>query len=228
MKKVAVFGASGFLGSQVSAELTKRGYEPIPVGRSQAASSPVWFNVQVGNFEGDIETLLDISGAVWVQGSNSSDSYADLDSSVARQLFDANYFYVALSMSKLAGLELTRESLNFVVVTSVWASASKRGKASYSASKAAARSLVTSASLDLRDRAISVVGIELGVVDSPMTREHLSQDALERVSSRCLGKELIAPSDLGAFVDFLLSASGRPLTGQNVVFDNGLTVGIEI
>ena len=99
----------------------------------------------------------------------------------------------------------------------------RAGKFSYTISKAAIGGLVRAASVDLAPRGILVNGVLPSVIDTPMTRAMLSDDAVASVAGQTGFRRLATPEDVAALVVSLASASNTGVTGQSIPVDLGFS-----
>jgi hypothetical protein len=88
-------------------------------------------------------------------------------------------------------------------------------------SKAALDGLVKSCALDLGSRGILINAVLPGVVDTPMTRRHLSPDQIARVTDQTALQRLARPADVAEAVAFLVGPSNGAITGQSLPVDGG-------
>jgi NAD(P)-dependent dehydrogenase (short-subunit alcohol dehydrogenase family) len=88
--------------------------------------------------------------------------------------------------------------------------------------KAAIDNFVKVAALELADRSIRVNSIRPGMIQTPMIlkeRAYTSAFIAQEIVKYKLGPG--KPDDVAALVKFLISDSGRWLTGQNITLDGG-------
>jgi NAD(P)-dependent dehydrogenase (short-subunit alcohol dehydrogenase family) len=107
------------------------------------------------------------------------------------------------------------------VISSVWQTVARPNKLSYMVSKAALQGLVLSAATDLAERGILINAVLPGAIDTPMTRQNLTPDQIERVAGMTKFDRLAALGDVAALVAFLCSAANTSITGQFVAVDLG-------
>ncbi len=158
---------------------------------------------------------------VWAQGLNCSDTVATFEAADLQSLLQGNVLFIASSLQALLAAGKLARGCRLVVVSSIWQLESRPGKFSYTVSKAALQGLVKSAALDLGPLGILINAVLPGVVDTPMTRTHLSPSQIDAITSQCALGRLPQPADIAAAVGFLASPANRAITGQFLTVDAG-------
>jgi len=218
-----LFGAGGVLGSAIGAHLLGQGYTLHTAGGSTlpgaASHRPLSYDTPLGasTFSG----LPSLEAVVWAQGLNCSDTVASFEAADLQRLLQGNVLFIASSLQALLAAGKLCEGSRLVVVSSIWQLESRPGKFSYTVSKAALQGLVKSCALDLGPRGIVINAVLPGVVDTPMTRAHLSSDQIAAISAQSALGRLPQPDDIAAAVGFLASPTNRAITGQFLTVDAG-------
>lgn len=207
-KRILVFGASGTLGKACSEELRAHGYEPIPVGRDLKV----------------LESLGQVNGAVWAQGANFTGDLSETTSQTWDEIWDANFQYIVRSLEILLGKKSFNRGSRLVVMSSVWQEFSRPQKVAYIASKAAVGGLVRGLVADLGQDGISINAILPGVVDSPMTHEHLSSSQIAGIIEGTPTGELVTPTQIAKTVAFLIGPDSTGINGQSIIVDGGWSI----
>jgi NAD(P)-dependent dehydrogenase (short-subunit alcohol dehydrogenase family) len=165
--------------------------------------------------------LPSLEPVVWAQGLNCSDTVATFEANDLQHLLQGNVLFIASSIQALLAAGRLAEVCRLVVVSSIWQLESRPGKFSYTISKAALQGLVKSCALDLGPRGIVINAVLPGVVDTPMTRAHLSAEQIAGITSQSALGRLPQPVDIAAAVGFLASPGNRAITGQFLTVDAG-------
>jgi 3-oxoacyl-[acyl-carrier protein] reductase len=216
---IAVFGSTGFLGQEICKSAKSKGWIVSPVlnsldgGSSLAKNDFAW-----------LEHLSDVGkldGVVWAQGRNGSGTVLSTSTSELEDLMEANITFVASTLKLLVDKKLLNKPCRSVVLGSVWQNLARTNKFAYTVSKSAVAGLVGSIASDMSDYGLSINAVLPGVVDSPMTRAHLSSPSLERIQSESLGGELVSAKEVADVVAFLISANSSGINGQSIVVDHG-------
>lgn len=221
-----VFGARGALGSAIAWTLIAQGASlhtagsstdsPISTARSHitlAYADPV-----------DPERFMALpvlDAVVWAHGLNTSDDIIDLDLKVLERLWQSNVVFIAASLSALLRAQRLRRGSRLCVISSIWQLESRLGKLSYTVSKSALQGLVKSCAIDLGVQGILINAVLPGAVDTPMTRQHLSAEQIEIITSQTALGRLADPRDIADATAFLVGPSNRFITGQFLTVDGG-------
>lgn len=218
-----LFGAGGALGAAIGADLLSQGFVVHSAGGSLL---PGGASHQALSYDALLETsaftaLPSLDAVVWAQGLNCSDTVASHQAADLQRLLQGNVLFIASSLQALLAAGKLSSGCRLVVVSSIWQLESRPSKFSYTISKAALQGLVKSAALDLGRLGILINAVLPGVVDTPMTRTHLSPSQIGAITSQCALGRLPHPADIAAAVSFLASAANRAITGQFLTVDAG-------
>lgn len=218
-----VFGAGGALGTAIHAKLAADGFQVFTAGSQSKANQQQHIQLQYDQpLSADtFSALPDIESVVWAQGLNCSDTISDFEPSNLEKLWQANVVFIASSLSSLLAINKIQPGSRLVIVSSIWQLETRPGKLSYTISKSALQGLVKSCALDLGERGILINAVLPGVVDTPMTRYHLSDDQIATITSQTALRRLPEPTDIAETVAFLVSRSNRAITGQFLTVDGG-------
>lgn len=220
-RTVLVVGGFGALGSAIAAQIEADGVRVLRTSRS-AHAGPIEA-ITIG--DDALGSLPVLDAVVWAQGANvndRADAYQDEDLS---RMFEINVALVARQMRALVAANRLARGARLVILSSIWESAARPGKFSYTVSKAAVGGLVRAAALDLAPQGILVNAVLPGVVDTPMTRQTLSPEQIERVEAATGFCRMVVPADVASIVNYLASPLNTGVTGQSIVVDLGFCVG---
>ncbi|NUL83299.1 MAG: 3-oxoacyl-[acyl-carrier-protein] reductase [Armatimonadetes bacterium] len=112
-----------------------------------------------------------------------------------------------------------------VNITSIAGIRGNAGQCNYAASKAGLIGLTQSIALEIGSRGVTCNAVAPGFIDTEMT-EGLSQELKEVALKRIPLGRMGQVADVAHAVLFLLSPEASYITGQTLVVDGGLTVGI--
>jgi NAD(P)-dependent dehydrogenase (short-subunit alcohol dehydrogenase family) len=218
-----LFGAGGALGAAIGAHLLSQGFVVHSAGGSRL---PGGASHQTLSYDAPLETsaftaLPSLDAVVWAQGLNCSDTVASYQAADLQRLLQANVLFIASSLQALLAADKLSSGCRLVVVSSIWQFESRPGKFSYTISKAALQGLVKSCALDLGPRGIVINAVLPGVVDTPMTRAHLSAEQIAAITSQSALGRLPQPTDIAEAVGFLASSANRAITGPCLTVDAG-------
>ena len=222
-QSVLLFGAGGSLGSAVAAHLTNDGYAVHSAGTTYWDGAVAHVDLSYGEpcDPANFGTSPEFDAVVWAQGLNCSDTVITYDCSDLQALLQGNVLFIASSLKALLSAGKLKKGGRLAVISSIWQHESRPGKFSYTVSKAALQGLVKSSALDLGPSGILINGILPGVVDTPMTRTHLSAPQIEAIKSQSALGRLPEPADIASAVAFLVSSDNRTITGQFLTVDSG-------
>jgi 2-hydroxycyclohexanecarboxyl-CoA dehydrogenase len=91
----------------------------------------------------------------------------------------------------------------------------------YAASKAAVVGFTKALALEVADRGVTVNAVMPGVTDTPMPRQHGSEERLAEQGRRNPMRRIGRPEDVAGVVAFLLSDDAAYLTGQTIAVNGG-------
>ncbi|MBW4530093.1 MAG: SDR family oxidoreductase [Aphanothece saxicola GSE-SYN-MK-01-06B] len=225
-RNALVFGAGGALGSAIASAMTARGDHLHTAGSAGAsptadARSHVALSYAKPPSATHFSALPPLDAVVWAHGLNASDTITNFDQVTFERLWQSNVMFIAASLSALLVSGRLQRGSRLCVISSIWQLESRPGKLAYTVSKAALQGLVKSCALDLGAQGILINAILPGVVDSPMTRRHLSADQIETITSQTALGRLAQPQDIADATAFLVGPSNRFITGQFLTVDGG-------
>lgn len=170
-----------------------------------------------------ITSLPQLDAVVWAHGINLNDDAQTVEPDQLRHLLDVNVVYIASTLSALLQGGKVTDGSRLVAISSLWQTESRRGKFSYTISKAAVGGLVRAASADLAHRNILINAVLPGVLDGAMTRANLSESQLASVVTATDFGRLAEASDIAELTLFLCSDANRSITGQSIHVDLGFS-----
>ena len=220
---VLLFGAGGALGSAIGTHLAGEGFSVYTAGSTRLDSAIGHLTLSYDDpcDTASFYSLPLLDAVVWAQGLNCSDSVATFDAADLQRLLQGNVLFIASSLQALVSAGKLNAGSRLAVVSSIWQLESRPGKFSYTVSKAALQGLVKSAALDLGPRGILINAVLPGVVDTPMTRSHLSAEQIAEITSQTALGRLPEPTDIASAVGFLVSPANRAMTSQFLTVDGG-------
>jgi len=220
---VLLFGASGALGSAIGNHLLREGCTLFTAGTRRFSDAAVHLPLAYENpcDASLFSSLPCLDAVVWAQGLNCSDTVESFEPADLQHLLQGNVVFIASSLQALLIAGKLEAGSRLAVVSSIWQLESRPGKFSYTLSKAALQGLVKSCALDLGRRGILINAVLPGVVDTPMTRTHLSEEQITEITSQSALGRLPEPADIASAVAFLVAPANRAITGQFLTVDAG-------
>jgi NAD(P)-dependent dehydrogenase (short-subunit alcohol dehydrogenase family) len=219
--RVLVPGARGAIGTAVASLFLERDWTVLPATHSQLGGA---IDITGPDWVSEVLEGGKLDAVVFAQGANTSGGLEQTTSDDLDEMWRANVAVVAEVMGSLAAAGAFAEPARVVVVSSVWQEVARSGKIAYTASKAAVGGLVRAMAVDLAPRGILVNAVLPGVLDTPMTREHLSAESIARVTADTPAGRLATVEDVARAAYWLASDDNTAVTGQSVAVDLGWMV----
>jgi 3-oxoacyl-[acyl-carrier protein] reductase len=221
--KMLLFGAGGALGSAIATRLSADGAIVHTAGTTRWSGSATHLDLAYENpCSGDsFSSLPGLDAVVWAQGLNCGDTIQTFQPDDLQRLLQGNVLFIASSLQALITAGKLSAGCRLAVVSSIWQLESRPEKFSYTVSKAALHGLVKSCALDLGTLGILINAVLPGVVDTPMTRTHLSPEQIQAITAHSALGRLPEPADIASAVAFLVSSANRAITGQFLTVDAG-------
>jgi len=220
---ILLFGAGGALGSAIRHHLCALGFSVITAGSTPPEASenhlPLAYDQPCP--ASCFSALPPLAAVVWAQGVNCSDSIETFDPENFLRLWQGNVLFIASTLKALLAEGKLAAGSRLAVVSSIWQLESRPGKLSYSVSKAALHGLIKSCALDLGPLGILINAVLPGVVDTPMTRTHLSTEQIDVITAQTALRRLPEPADIASAIGFLVAPTNRSITGQFLTVDGG-------
>ncbi len=227
--RIAIFGASGAIGSGLVDWFAAREWNVIAIIRQPATRVHGRKNVNVAQWNPLANEPLPaaverLDAVVWAQGDNCTDNINDLDYSRHLNMYEANVGHILVSLHALLGAgALSSGGARLCVISSIWQNIARQNKLSYCVTKSALQGLVRSVSLDLADDGHVINAVLPGALDTPMTRANLSAEQIARLEGATPGSRLASVEDVAAVVEFCCAPGHRAITGQFLTVDKGFT-----
>lgn len=229
--RIAVFGASGAIGTALCQQLTRKGWQVLAFSRRGSAPDPasegglpcLGWDAHPAPETRDALAAAPVDAVVWAQGQNCRDSILDFDEATHTALYEANVLYILRTLRQLLDNSWLSPRARLCVVSSVWQDVARPDKLSYCVSKSALRGLVQSVSVDLGPRGVLINAVLPGAIDTPMTRAQLSREQIDQLCSMTPTGQLPNLADVCETVAFLCSPSNTSVTGQFVAVDGGFS-----
>jgi 3-oxoacyl-[acyl-carrier protein] reductase len=110
-----------------------------------------------------------------------------------------------------------------VNISSIWSMVSKRGRLTYSASKAGLNSITKTLAVELASCNILVNAVEPGYINTELTKMNNTADQIEEIKKLIPLGRLAEPEEIAEVVYFLCSAANTYITGQVITADGGFS-----
>lgn len=163
-----------------------------------------------------------IDGLVHCAGIGSNRPIKMTKPSYVEELTKINYF-AFVELLRIASLKrISNDNASFVGVSSVAGTHGEKSQGAYAGTKGAMNAIVHSFAKELSSRKIRVNTIAFGMVDTDAFREFAETgcDVEELLHNQILG--VIPPNYAANAICFLLSDSGKYITGSTLNYDAGI------
>jgi NAD(P)-dependent dehydrogenase (short-subunit alcohol dehydrogenase family) len=224
-----VFGASGAIGGAVVHSAVERGWQVTMVARKlQDTALPGVRCLAIDPLSDDFDfsqlvPSTPYTSVCWAQGSNTNDSVYSLNLAVHREIYDANCTYILATLRALLQGSFLAPASRLCIISSIWQNLARQSKLSYCMSKAALEGLVLSAAADLAVDGHLINAVLPGAIDTPMTRQNLSAEQIDRLSAATGHHRLVTLKDVVSLVCYLCSPENTGITGQFIAADLGFS-----
>jgi 3-oxoacyl-[acyl-carrier protein] reductase len=108
-------------------------------------------------------------------------------------------------------------------ISSVFSTVTKEHRAVYSTVKSGLNGLTRTLAVELGPNNVLVNAVGPGYVETELTRQNNSPEALERIVANIPLRRMAQPSEIARFVAFLCSDDNTYITGQLLLIDGGFT-----
>jgi len=108
-------------------------------------------------------------------------------------------------------------------LSTIFSLVTKEGRGAYSMTKAALNALTRSAAVEYGPDGVLVNALAPGYVDTELTRQNNSADALARICQLIPLRRMAGVDELAKMAAFLVSEANTYMTGQVVIVDGGFT-----
>ncbi len=218
-----LFGSGGALGTSIYETLSKQKYSIFTSGSARGIDSSSHIQISYKDSLGPnlFESLPTLDSVIWAQGLNHSDSINEFELEDLNKLWNSNVVFITSTLSALLKAGKLTSGSRLCLVSSIMQLESRTGKLSYTISKSALHGLVKSCAIDLGPKGILINAVLPGVVDTPMTRQHLSAKQISSISEKSALRRLALPEDIASAVAFLVGPLNSSITGQFLTIDCG-------
>lgn len=246
-KYYIITGGSRGIGKQVAYSMAEAGYNIVLIARNEETLKEVCADIK-SKYSVDvlykvcdlsktetIEKVFDecvemvpnnfIHGIIYSSGQTSITPLKVLDADIVKNIFSINIFgFIELSRCYSMQNFNNKENCNIVVISSTSVKHKRPGMIAYAASKSAVETTMQIISKELAKSKIRVNAIRPALVGTDMANETAELKAV--VSSKYNNQDqllgLISPMDIANGVLYLISDSGRMITGTTLEINGGL------
>jgi 3alpha(or 20beta)-hydroxysteroid dehydrogenase len=138
-------------------------------------------------------------------------------------LVNVNQLGTFLGMKAVARTMRKNGGGSIINASSVEGLAGMASLTAYTATKFAIRGMTKAAAMELGPRQIRVNSVHPGMIDTPMTRPHGGDAAMEFGASRVPLRRVGYPDDIAPLYVFLASDESGYINGAEIAIDGGVT-----
>jgi 3-oxoacyl-[acyl-carrier protein] reductase len=224
--RVLVVGARGAIGTAIVDTFERRGWTVLPGTHALRAGDTdrPWVDVSDPAWASRVAAGGPLDAVVFAQGANTSGGIQDTSAADLDEMWQANVVVVAEATRSLLDAGALADPSRIVVISSVWQDLARAGKVAYTTSKAAVGGLVRALAVELAPQGVLVNAVLPGVLDTPMTRAHLSPESIARVTDDTPAGRLATVDDVARATYWLASDDNTGVTGESITVDLGWTV----
>lgn len=180
-------------------------------------------NDSINFFCSHLDTLSSVDVLINNAGINKIDRVENIKVQDFEAVMNVNLHGPFIISKKVCQL-MKKKGGHIINIASIWSSITKRGRASYSTSKAALVGLTRSLAVDYASEGILVNAVSPGFTITDLTLESLNQDEIEHLESIIPCQRMANTGEIGQLVLFLASSKNTYITGQNFVIDGGFSI----
>lgn len=142
-----------------------------------------------------------------------------------QKVIDTNLTGTFFITKEVAKNMIKKRTGKIINISSIVSSQGNIGQSNYIASKAGIDGITRALALELAPRNITVNAVAPGFVVTDMTSNVLEKNS-EKILSHIPLNRFANPEDIANVVDFLCSSKADYITGQVIVVDGGLSLGV--
>ena len=216
-----VTGGARGIGAAIVAELARRGVRVLaPTRQELDLADPASVEAYIVRQK---ETGEPIDILVNNAGINFINPIEKISQEMWLQTFQVNlHSPFRLTQAFAPGMQ-DRNWGRIINISSVFSTVTKEHRAVYSTVKSGLNGLTRTLAVELGPSNVLVNSVGPGYVETELTRQNNSPEAIERIRGTIPLRRLAQPSEIANFVAFLCSNDNTYITGQLLLIDGGFT-----
>ena len=226
-----VTGATRGIGRAIAERLLKDGLEVIVTGTSKDADHPTGSNYY------QVDLLNDSSTEDFVEylkqkpidilinnaGINKINEFESIEIKEFNNIQKVNLKAPFLLCQAVIPNMKKNNWGRIVNITSIWGEITKEYRAAYSSSKFGLDGMTVALAAEVASMGILANSVGPGFIDTDLTRKVLGEKGVKEIQSTIPIKRLGEPSEVAAFISWLVSEENTYISGQNIMIDGGFS-----
>ncbi|OGQ05094.1 MAG: dehydrogenase [Deltaproteobacteria bacterium RIFCSPLOWO2_01_44_7] len=231
LKKALVTGGTRGIGFAIAEALLKAGYEVSVTGTDPSGKGPKGSSYFACDFsdlsvmEKFAKEIAEMKWDVLVNnaGINKVGPIPDYNPKDFETIQQVNLTAPFLLCQAVLPGMCQRRYGRIVNITSLFSVVSREGRFAYSASKSGLAGMTRALALEAAKDNVLINCVAPGFIDTDLSQHVLGEKGMQEVALKIPMKRLAKPSEIAAWVRFLVSDENTYMTGQNIVIDGGYT-----
>ena len=218
--KVLLTGGRGGIGSYIKDELVSKGYSVLaPTSEELDLSSQTHVLRWI-----EANSNLEFDGLVLSAGINTPRDFNAIETNEYNQILQTNVNSNRLLIKAVLPAMQKNRYGRIVAISSSYSTITRKGRSSYSVSKAALEALIRSVGLENAQNNILANSVVPGFIETPLTLKNNDKFQIEKILERIPVGRMGKPSEVAKLVWFLMSEQNTYITGQSIRVDGGFSI----
>jgi NAD(P)-dependent dehydrogenase (short-subunit alcohol dehydrogenase family) len=226
-----VTGATRGIGRAIAERLLQDGLEVIVTGTKKDAEHPIGSDYYQVDFLNDLSTKAfvkylkqkPIDILINNAGINKINEFENIEIDEFEKIQKINLNAPFLLCQAVIPFMKKNNWGRIVNITSIWGEITKEYRAAYSSSKFGLDGMTVALASEVAAMGILANSVGPGFIDTDLTREILGEKGIKEIQSTIPIKRLGKPSEVAAFVSWLVSQDNTYISGQNIMIDGGFS-----
>jgi NAD(P)-dependent dehydrogenase (short-subunit alcohol dehydrogenase family) len=226
-----VTGATRGIGRAISERLLQDGLEVIVTGTTKDADYPIGSSYYQVDFLSDSSTKAfleylkqkPVDILINNAGINKINEFESIEIKEFESIQKVNLNTPFLLCQAVIPYMKNNNWGRIVNITSIWGEITKEYRAAYSSSKFGLDGMTSALAAEVASMGILANSVGPGFIDTDLTRKVLGEKGVKEIQGTIPIKRLGKPSEVAAFVSWLVSDENTYISGQNIMIDGGFS-----